>query len=406
MRSRRLTSLALITLMLLPAASVSAFDEGDMRRLEAASRRAHAEHRRVMAQAARDQARILAQARAHREQSLRQARAAHARLVRDAKAEARRLRREARAAKRALKAERRAIPRRAPTRSPCEPARDLSRRARRAPSSLPQLSIELHIGGVERPEIEVYVADEGAPFGLDEALEGLGLDDALEGIDLEEALEGLELDEALEGMDLEEGLEGIDLEEGLEGLDLEEGLEVLERLESAEALELEPEIVHESVVEEEPVEELVVESAAGPDGDFGEVEWAIIARINEIRRARGLSELAYDPRLQAAAMNHSAEMHRMNYFSHTSPTHGRESLKERIQLEGIGNFRSAGENLAMGPDIGDIAERFVQMWMDSPGHRDNILTEGYRFTGVGVYGERERVYATQLFSEAVTRSFN
>lgn len=379
MRSRRLTSLALITLMLLPAASASAFDEGDMRRLEAASRRAHAEHRRVMAQAARDQARILAQARAHREQSLRQARAAHARLVRDAKAEARRLRREARAAKRALKAERRAIPRRAPTRSPCEPARDLSRRARRAPSSLPQLSIELHIGGVERPEIEVYEADEGAPFGLDEALEGLGLDDALE---------------------------GIDLEEGLEGLDLEEGLEVLERLESAEALELEPEIVHESVVEEEPVEELVVESAAGPDGDFGEVEWAIIARINEIRRARGLSELAYDPRLQAAAMNHSAEMHRMNYFSHTSPTHGRESLKERIQLEGIGNFRSAGENLAMGPDIGDIAERFVQMWMDSPGHRDNILTEGYRFTGVGVYGERERVYATQLFSEAVTRSFN
>jgi uncharacterized protein YkwD len=179
----------------------------------------------------------------------------------------------------------------------------------------------------------------------------------------------------------------------------------------------------EAPVEEELVEELhvldapeasepvvVIEAEDADDssavnGDFERVEWAILERVNAIRAERGLSSLTYDPRLQAGAVNHSAEMYRMNYFSHTSPVSDHAEFDMRIQREGIGDFQSAGENLVMGPDSADLAERFVDLWMDSPGHRDNILGDDFRFSGVGVYGEGDRVYATQLFSQRVDRSF-
>ena len=155
---------------------------------------------------------------------------------------------------------------------------------------------------------------------------------------------------------------------------------------------------------EAPLRPEHIESEPEVERDFETLEWAIIEGINAIRAERGLSTLDYDPRLQAAAINHSEEMYRLNYFSHTSPVSENSEMTQRIRSEGIAYFKSAGENLAMGPLSDDIAERFIQMWMDSPGHRDNLLTEAYRFTGVGVYGEGDRIYATQLFSERVDRS--
>ena len=177
-------------------------------------------------------------------------------------------------------------------------------------------------------------------------------------------------------------------------------IETLETLEAPEALEPEaieaPEIV---------IETPALGDSSAVNGDFERVEWEIMARINAIRADRGLSELTYDPRLQAGAVKHSAEMYRMNYFSHTSPIADHAEFDQRIQREGIKNFQSAGENLVMGPDSADLAERFVDLWMDSPGHRDNILGDDFRFSGVGVYGEGDRVYATQLFSQRVDRAF-
>ena len=345
MCSRRFTlSLSALTLLLIPVGSASAFDEADMWRIEAASRRAHAEHVRVLEQAARHRAQIMAQARAAREQTLRQARAAHARLKRQARAARARRVAASRAARRQLQAQRRAARRAAKREGPCRPSLALSFEERLRDSGAHEFSLEFELSGDDQ-------------------------------VDADESLDPVSHD-------------------------------VIEAPREVYAPEPEPEVIHELIAEDAPEEEVHLESTSGPEGDFAQVEWAIIVRINDIRRARGLSELAYDARLQAAAMNHSTEMYRMNYFEHTSPVAGRETLKERIQLEGIGNFRIAGENLAMGPDIGDIAARFVEMWMDSPGHRDNILTEAYRFTGVGVYGLGKRVYATQLFSQAVTRSFN
>ncbi len=144
--------------------------------------------------------------------------------------------------------------------------------------------------------------------------------------------------------------------------------------------------------------------SAAQDGDFEAVEWAIVERINAIRAERGLASLSYDPRLQAAAVKHSVEMYEMKYFSHTSPVSEHAQFATRITLDGIADFGVAGENLVMGPDARDLAERFVDIWMDSPGHRANILGRDFRFTGVGVYGLDDRVYATQLFTQRVDRA--
>ncbi len=141
--------------------------------------------------------------------------------------------------------------------------------------------------------------------------------------------------------------------------------------------------------------------SAAVDGDYEQVEWAILDRINAVRAEHGLGALAFDGRLQAASIGHSEEMYRMNYFGHRSPVAGHAEFTQRIAAAGVGDFGVAGENLAMGPDARDVADRFVQMWMDSPAHRANVLQASYRFTGIGVYGDQERVYATQLFSAEV-----
>ena len=49
----------------------------------------------------------------------------------------------------------------------------------------------------------------------------------------------------------------------------------------------------------------------------------------------------------------------------------------------------------------DVAQRLVQLWLDSPGHLENIVRPEFQMTGVGVFGDGERVYATQLFASGL-----
>ena len=68
----------------------------------------------------------------------------------------------------------------------------------------------------------------------------------------------------------------------------------------------------------------------------------------------------------------------------------------RVQKAGLKNYGWAGENIAM--STAATAEQFVRMWMESPGHRANILRAEFKFTGVGVFGSGSTFYATQVFS--------
>ncbi len=117
----------------------------------------------------------------------------------------------------------------------------------------------------------------------------------------------------------------------------------------------------------------------------------VIRLVNDIRRERGLKELSYDWQLSRVARYKSEDMAKNNYFSHRSPTYG--SPFDMLKSFGI-SYRSAGENIAKGYKTPSAV---VNGWMNSSGHRANILNASYTHIGVGY--ETDESHCTQLFVE-------
>lgn len=116
-------------------------------------------------------------------------------------------------------------------------------------------------------------------------------------------------------------------------------------------------------------------------------EGAAIVETNKQRVAHGLPPLQVDLRLCLAAADHSRDMENLGFFSHTSPAPGKQSFTDRAKRFGAS---ASAENIARTGDGGVAA---VRLWMDSEGHRANILNPEQRRIGVGRAG---RSY-TQLF---------
>ena len=85
----------------------------------------------------------------------------------------------------------------------------------------------------------------------------------------------------------------------------------------------------------------------------------------------------------------SKDMSSKGYFSHTSPTYG--SPFDQMKQFGV-SYRSAGENIAMGQRT---PEEVVRGWMNSPGHKANILSSD--FTHIGIGYDKNGNYWTQQF---------
>ena len=120
-----------------------------------------------------------------------------------------------------------------------------------------------------------------------------------------------------------------------------------------------------------------------------EYENEVIRLVNEIRRENALSPLSANWELSRVARYKSQDMKDNNYFSHTSPTYG--SPFKMIKDFGI-SYKSAGENIAKGYKT---PQAVVNSWMNSSGHRANILNSSYNTIGVG-YVESGN-YWTQMF---------
>lgn len=118
-------------------------------------------------------------------------------------------------------------------------------------------------------------------------------------------------------------------------------------------------------------------------------EEQVAALVNEQRAANGLSPLTLNAKLSDAARAKSQDMHDNNYFSHTSPTYG--SPFAMLTAFGI-SYSSAGENIAMGYAT---PEAVMEAWMNSSGHRANILNASYTQIGVGYVADGN--YWTQEF---------
>lgn len=129
--------------------------------------------------------------------------------------------------------------------------------------------------------------------------------------------------------------------------------------------------------------------APSTESGMHEFEKEVIKLVNEIRVKNGLSELGLDEELSRVARIKSQDMRDNKYFSHTSPTYG--SPFDMLKKFGI-SYRSAGENIARGQATPQMV---VNGWMNSEGHRANILNASYTAIGVGYVADGN--YWTQLF---------
>lgn len=119
-----------------------------------------------------------------------------------------------------------------------------------------------------------------------------------------------------------------------------------------------------------------------------------VIELSNIERAkRGLAPLKEDPQLMKLARMKSQDMADKNYFSHTSPTYG----EPHVMLNSFGvPYSSSGENIAMGQRT---PEEVVQGWMNSSGHRANILNNNFTNIGVGVAEDPSgKILWTQIFT--------
>ncbi len=116
-------------------------------------------------------------------------------------------------------------------------------------------------------------------------------------------------------------------------------------------------------------------------------EAEVLRLTNEFRAQNGLPALQLDDRLNTAAQKHSQYMAQTGQLSHTGQNGSDPGT--RIKAEGVA-FRTAGENAAMGQRT---PAEVVQGWINSPGHRKNLLNPDYQFMGLG----REGNFWTQKF---------
>ncbi len=137
----------------------------------------------------------------------------------------------------------------------------------------------------------------------------------------------------------------------------------------------------------------------GPEAQtqqLGQIEQDIFRRINQQRQEAGLAPLENNSRLRQLARDYSRQMARQNFFSHVSP--GGESVVDRAQEANL-RYSYIGENIfkSVNAPLNRLPNIAVQGWMDSPGHRRNILREAFTETGVGAWRQNNTVYVTQVF---------
>lgn len=109
---------------------------------------------------------------------------------------------------------------------------------------------------------------------------------------------------------------------------------------------------------------------------------SVLCLVNRERAARGLVALTGDARLATAAQRHAADMAARGYFAHTTPDG--VDFTARIRAAGYRDWSKVAENLAWGAGVKATPASIVQSWMDSPGHRANILDGTLRESGIGV----------------------
>jgi uncharacterized protein YkwD len=125
------------------------------------------------------------------------------------------------------------------------------------------------------------------------------------------------------------------------------------------------------------------------------VEQRIFDAVNGARTARGIPLLRWSNRIAEQARHHSRRMLERRFMSHSDPQFGGPG--NRLSLAGIA-WRTCGENIYEQFGDQDPVRSAVQSWLQSAGHRRNMLNAAYTDTGIGVaIGRNGEYLITQMF---------
>jgi uncharacterized YkwD family protein len=141
--------------------------------------------------------------------------------------------------------------------------------------------------------------------------------------------------------------------------------------------------------QKQPAAQEQPKAQAPATGDASQFVQQVIDLTNAERSKNGLPALKGDSQLNGVAQKKSVDMQQNNYFSHTSPTYG--SPFDMMRDMGV-SYKTAGENIAQGQRT---PQEVVKAWMNSEGHRKNILSPN--FTHIGVGYEKTGHHWTQMF---------
>ncbi len=131
--------------------------------------------------------------------------------------------------------------------------------------------------------------------------------------------------------------------------------------------------------------------------DLDQLEERLLEWVNQERSARGLPELDADASLREVARAHSRKMMQEKKLSHTFPDY--DPLTVRLADAGV-YFFQVGENVACSDTF--IMRIVHQALMDSPGHRNNILSTQFGQLGIGIAFDGQQYYTTQVFARTFT----
>ena len=134
---------------------------------------------------------------------------------------------------------------------------------------------------------------------------------------------------------------------------------------------------------------------------YSGVEDAIFKQLNELRVSNGLSELKKSSNLAAGARIRAKEMYDYNYFAHSRPDGGSWDSVFKVEVP-LSGYSYLGENLAKTTGMSPSATYFMDLWINSAGHYENMVRSAYTHVGIGVYygyvsGKGQVAYAVQEF---------
>lgn len=126
------------------------------------------------------------------------------------------------------------------------------------------------------------------------------------------------------------------------------------------------------------------------------VERSAFNMLNKKRLDNGLTPLVWSSDLELVARQHSQNMAEFQFFSHRGLDN--KMVSDRADAAGVGRWRAIGENIAFNRGFDDPVGKAIELWLDSPSHRRNLLSDTWKETAVGVaVADDGSYYFTQVF---------